>query len=206
MGIPATGVGEVSGQVSGTGEVIGMVGGDELAVTRHSSSVADHSAKSTSHMDGNSQSFAWGESRAKGSSEATSRGTSETSGHSEALRPIFANLPTAVYGLEEQKHIFTDMVISLPSRTAFAVLAGEGMVKIETLDVPDLIVSGKRKTRIKSELKASSGIHKDPQAIEVEIQTRFREFMISAQKRELEPVIEFDPMAPITDEGDIEPP
>ena len=78
------------------------------------------------------------------------------------------------------------------------------MAKIETLDMSDLIISPKRKGRIKFELKSTSGIHKEPAIIEIEIRNRFQAFMIEAQNPE--PVAAFDPMSPVIDEGDIEPP
>ena len=191
--------GSSAGQTTASSEMTGMLDGEELAVTRHTQSTAEISAKTSGESFGSSKSHAFGTSDGQGTSLGETSGTSGSQSYSESLLPVFKDLPTAIYSLGEQKHIFTDMVISLPPRIAFAVLAGEGMAKIETLDVPDLIISPKRKDRIKIELKSTSGIHKEPKEIEVEIRERFQAFMIASHEQEHAPVTDFDPMAPVVD-------
>lgn len=151
----------------------------------------------SSETQGHSESFGTskGSTSTTGHSEGVMQGTTATEGVSQALKPILEERPSALYSLEELKHQFADEIIGLPNRSAYAVLAGKGMAKITTLDVPDLIVSGKRRERIHGELKIASGVHKPPEAVHVEITERFRVFMeSSAQKEE---GIAFDPMNPM---------
>ncbi|MDB4020160.1 hypothetical protein N9491_06060 [Planktomarina temperata] len=65
---------------------------------------------------------------------------------------------------------------------------------IETLDVPDLIVSDRRKSRVLDGLISTSGIHKPSRDVHTEITTRFERFMIASRQVEEEPVVAFDPM------------
>ncbi len=196
--------GTASGQTSSEGVTTGLIDGEEMDVTRHSAVSAESSAKMSGESFASSHSTASGQSQGTGSSLGHTEGKSNTWGSSEALRPIYKDLPTAVFSLEEQRHAFTDMVISLPSRSAFAVLAGEGMVKIETLDVPDLIVSNARKTRVLGGLISGSGIHKPMKEVHQEIRQRFQAFMLASRHAEPEPIEEFDPLGSMVD--DDEPP
>jgi len=195
--------GSASGSVSSTGLSIGMVDGEELEVSRHSSATAESAAQMSGYSQSNSQSFATGQTDGRSEATGYTDGTSETWGSSEALEPIYADLPTAVYSLEEQRHIFTEMVISLPKRTAFAVLAGEGMAKIETLDVPDLIVSDRRKSRVLDGLNEGSGIHKTASAVHAEITDRFERFMIASRQVEEKWAVAFDPMGDFGDDDEL---
>jgi len=90
-------------------------------------------------------------------------------------------------------------VVSLPNRTAYAVLAGQGLSRIETLDVPDLIISPTKKQRIVTETMVGSGVHKLSADVEREIQSRFQSFMNKSRQTALAPAKPFDPMAPIYD-------
>ena len=67
----------------------------------------------------------------------------------------------------------------------------QAMAKIETLDVPDLIVSPKRKARVIGAIKSSSPVHKLMIEAQREIEMRFRYFMDDAY-----PAVLDDPMNP----------
>lgn len=141
-----------------------------------------------------SESISTGEAstHSQGKSLGEMRGQTQSRGSSQALAPILEERPTALYSLEELKHKFTDGILNLPKRTAFAIISGEGMVKLETLDVPDLIVSPSKRKRILHEIKQRSAIHKPLHEADHEIDERFKKFM----ERELPPIIEHDPMMP----------
>lgn len=197
--------GTATGTSSSEGVTTGMIDGEEMDVTRHSAVSAESTAKMSGESFASSRSTASGHNQGTGSSIGQTEGTSSTWGSSEALRPIYEDLPTAVFSLEEQRHVFTDLVINLPARNAFAVLAGQGMVKIETLDVPDLIVSKGRKTRVLGDLARGSGVHKPMKEVHQEIKKRFQTFMIASRTMESEPIVEFDPLGAMIDDED-EPP
>lgn len=192
--------GTSTGTSASAGVTTSLLDGEELDVTRHSSVTAETTAKVSGESSASSNSYATGTSEGVGSSTGQTDGTSSSRGYSETLRPIFKDMPTAVYSLEEQRHIFTDMVISLPKRTAFAVLAGEGMAKIETLDVPDLIVSDRRKSRVLDGLIEGSGIHKPSSAVHTEITDRFERFMIASRQVDQGPDEPFDPLQDFGDD------
>jgi len=198
--------GETSGAASSLSEMTGTFEGEDLGVTRHSQSTADFGAQSSGESHGSSNSIAVGLSQGQGLSEGNSQGTSSSQGYSQALKPVFEYLPTAVYSKEEQQHIFTDSIISLPNRTAFAVLAGEGLTKIETLDVPDLVVSPQRKKRIVNASQESSGIHKRAEEVEEEITIRFENFIKQSRQFQSPRVSKFNPSAPLDDPYTDEPP
>jgi hypothetical protein len=183
-----------SAQSSADGLSTSILKGDELDLERHSSVDGFSSAETSSTSRSSSETFAKGTSEGQGTAEASAQGVSDTSGYSESLRPIFRELPTAVYSLEEQKHIFSDKILSLPSRTAFVVLAGEGMEMITSLDVPDITISATRRARVSKELKTHSKIHKHPKLVEKEIRERFARFMEQQEEQGIEM---FDPMNPL---------
>ena len=120
------------------------------------------------------------------------RGKTTSQGVSETLKPILEERPTVLYSLEELKHQFTDGILNLPKRTAFAIISGEGMVKIETLNVPDLVVSPAKRKRILGEIKQHSPIHKPTHEANREIEERFIRFMDGVSQD----VIDHDPMNP----------
>lgn len=127
-------------------------------------------ASMSGSMYGSSE--AQGHALSKAQGKAATRGQSTSQGYSEALMPIMEWMPTALVSLEEQKQRFKDAIMMLPSRTAFVVRPNEKMVKIETLDVPDIRVSGLKKQRVIGGIKASSAIHKRREDVTREIEER----------------------------------
>ena len=198
--------GTSTGSGTNTGDAITIVSGEALDVSQQSTSISNMVNDMSGSSLSSSSSRARGQSEGQSSSTGQTKGQGTNRGYSESLRPIFQHLPTAVYSLEEQKHIFTDAVISLPKRTAFAVIPSIGFAKIKTLDVPDLFVAAGRKQRLLHELKASSAIHKLAPDIQLEIQSRFNEFMTQSRQGQSTPEAPpFDPLAPLDEEFE-EPP
>lgn len=164
--------GQSAGETSSSSDVIGMLDGQELAVTRHSQSLANSEVRSSGENIGSSRSYADGISRGLGRSAGATKGTSTNRGYSETLKPIFQEMPTAVYSRDEMMHIFTDSIITLPARTAYGVLVNNGMVKFETLDVSDLIVAPTRKQCFFDDLSKLSELHRPFNEVNAEIESR----------------------------------
>lgn len=133
-----------------------------------------------------------GSTFSQGKSRGVVHGNTQSRGTSQALAPILEERPTELVKIPELERQFADGILNLPKRTAFAIISGEGMVKLETLDVPDVLVSPSKRKRILGEIKKKSAIHKPTSEANQEIEDRFTRFM----QRELAPIDEKDPMIP----------
>ncbi len=175
---------EISGGSTGstTGRSVGTV-----------QSSSETQSLGTTHGTSYGEIIGEGVTTSTGTSTGISEGTSQSEGYSQALRPIFRDLPTALYSLEEQKNMFSDKVMTLPNRNAFVVIAGEGMTQITTLDVPDIQVSKLKKERITATLKNNSDIHRPRADVTDEINQRMKTF-VQESEDSVVPVI--DPMNP----------
>lgn len=71
------------------------------------------------------------------------------------------------------------------------------------MDVPDLIVSNRRKSRVLEGLISTSGIHKPSRDVHTEITTRFERFMIASRIVDEEPVEVYDPMGDFGDDDEL---
>ena len=71
------------------------------------------------------------------------------------------------------------------------------------MDVPDLIVSNRRKSRVLEGLISTSGIHKPSRDVHTEITTRFERFMIASRIVDEEPVEVYDPMGDVGDDDEL---
>ena len=157
--------------------------------------VGSSRTKGLSSTSGYSESEQYSQSRSKstGRSKAQMQGSSQSEGYSEALMPILEERVMSTYSLPELQHMFTDSILTLPKRNAFAIIAGEGMARIETLDVPDIKVSETRRNRVLREIIERSPIHQPTLAAEEEIEQRFQNFMTqkvnlsSSSSPEIEP-------------------
>jgi hypothetical protein len=86
----------------------------------------------------NSQSVAQSSGRSIGTSltEGTTSGTSESRGFSEAIEPIYRDLPTAVHGKDNALHFAAQELLSLPTGAARLAYVGEGGRAVARLQVP----------------------------------------------------------------------
>lgn len=71
------------------------------------------------------------------------------------------------------------------------------------MDVPDLVVSNRRKSRVLEGLISTSGIHKPSRDVHTEITTRFERFMIESRIVDEEPVEVYDPMGDFGDDDEL---
>ncbi|WP_298858650.1 type IV secretory system conjugative DNA transfer family protein [uncultured Sulfitobacter sp.] len=139
-----------------------------------------------------STSTAQGSTSSKGISKGAMQGNTSSQGRSQSLRPILEERHTVLFSLEELKHQFTDAILTLPKRSAFVVIAGEGMAKIETLDVPDIKISGTRRARVLQQIREKSPIHRPNHEVEFEIEERMKRFMNSTYRPILEDIMNPD--------------
>lgn len=176
------GSGASSGTAQGTNQSV-----TDAVTSSHSTSTG----KTDTFGTAESYSTATGNTQSQGTSLGKMRGATASQGVGQTLKPILEERHTVLYSLEELKHQYTDAIMLLPKRTAFAVISGVGMVKIEALDTPDITVSKTRKARVIETLKNQSTIHKPMIEVKAEIKLRFQRFMEVAY-----PTVIDDPMLP----------
>jgi hypothetical protein len=95
-------------------------------------SVSRGSSQQSASVRGNSraESETWSEAHTRGTSRSRTRstaratGTSETRGSSEAFEPIYADLPTAFHGKENELYFAGEMIRRLPTGQCFVSYRG----------------------------------------------------------------------------------
>jgi hypothetical protein len=168
--------GEMDGFSSGSGVSEGMtlnlMNGHETPMALQSTGLVNQQGKSRGTSSSETSSFVTAESRSQAVAKSTSENQSTSSGVSETLAPIYKDLWTETYSLQEQKQMFRDALITQPVRTAYAVIPNLGMTKIETLDVPDIDHPPRKSERIKNKLMEDSDVHRDRLAVIEEVNER----------------------------------
>lgn len=170
-------LGEADIAVESGGIMIGMIDGEELSRTNHTTSLSQGSTKSRSENASRGTASTTAYSKVQGHSQARGDSSSVSQSSTESLRPILEERPTTLYSLEELQHIYTDGILNLPKRIAFAIISGEGMTKITTLDTPDIVVAPNRRKRVLDDLKKRSPVHKPTTDATHEIEERFKRFI-----------------------------
>ena len=140
-------------------------------------SLSQGSTKSRSENASRGTASTTAHSKVQGRSQARGDSNSVSQSSTESLRPILEERPTTLYSLDELQHIYTDGILNLPKRIAFAIISGEGMTKITTLDTPDIVVASNRRKRVLDDLKKRSPVHKPTTDATHEIEARFKRFI-----------------------------
>lgn len=157
-------------------------------------------SQSTSESNSESYSESWssstGSTRSKvtnsseallaGTSETTTTGRTHTEGYSETLKPIIEMRTGGVYSLEEQKHGFMRAIMRLPQRHVLIAFPGQKSILVESHNVPDMIISSKRKARITDELGEKNPFVSKVTDIEREIEDRERSIKANSENMDEE--------------------
>jgi len=104
--------------------------------------------------------------------ESESRSESRTSGRSQVLRSIREERPTHFYSLEESLHLAQLKLRNLPDRTAIVKRRGKRTVRIDMIEVRDVIDAPRIVERFRTAISSKSAYVSDISAAEAEILAR----------------------------------
>lgn len=123
---------------------------------------------------GTSAGFSEGMSNGGGrsSAEGSSRAWSSTSGRSQTLKPVREILPTAVYSLEEEKHLAIVKLRELPNQAAIVKRRGSFPVRFRPRDIPKALASDERVSRFLDSVRIASPYLLATEAAEAAIDDR----------------------------------
>jgi hypothetical protein len=140
-----------------------------------------------------------GESRSSGRSTSWSESTTRTSTHgeSEALRPILADLPTAVFSLEDQFYKATARLRNLRKQHAVVKMPDRESLEMRASDVQEGYARAERVARFQEAVFEGSPFAKPVAVVEAQLRSRTRRLGEEAHEARLRDLAgEGEPEAP----------
>lgn len=165
-----TATGETAGSSEGTAELF------------HALEDMDPELRGLSAVRGTNVSTSTNAGRAV--SEGRALSTGRTLGRSQTLRSIREERSTQFYSLEESLHLAQLKLRNLPDRAAIVKRRNKRTVRVETLDVRDVLKLPKTAARFRARMAERSSYLVSREAAELEIETRQQRLLPKWKKTE----------------------
>lgn len=147
----------------------------------------------TTEAQGTSYSSMRGGATSRQTSRVVSRGTNRGEGRSQTLVPVYQDLPTAVYSLEEQRYLAAARLRNLPQQEAIVKVPFGRSVHITVPYIAAGYARAERVDQFRLQAFRESGVVAEREAVEAELRARADALVAAVSRRPDEAEASDDP-------------